>query len=384
MNHEELGDKVFSLINETYSNLKQIYRPSIRSNGMEEWTVLASVVAIDKNNQRLRLISLGTGVKAVPDENLKRSEGKMIHDSHAEILAIRGFNTVLLRQIEQLKQNGDVTTDLLQTSEKEGKYKIIDSWKFGLYVSKIPCGNASMNILCERTNDAIQLGSDDESQYLTCNNKTILRGRTNYSKKDVVRTKPGRKDSKMTLSKSCSDKISIKQVLSILNSMNWELFESPVYLDYLFLPSICDQTLQDIARTFNERVNCFQTFKKLQLISCKKQFKNDQQTTEQFPSLVSCCLINVIENECTFEEAILNGVKYGFYTKGKKPLRKNCESVVSRYSQWSIFKRIRPEYMDLSYLQFKSKQISRNSLKEQIRLHLSSDGWISTHKDDCF
>lgn len=64
-----------------------------------------------------------------------------------------------------------------------------------------------------------------------------LKGHENFSELGVVRRKPSRGDSSPTLSKSCSDKLALKQCTSLLDSRTL-LFISPVnaYLNTLVLP----------------------------------------------------------------------------------------------------------------------------------------------------
>ena len=99
-----LKDNIVTLIYDEYKKLKKSSKPVIRSNGTKEWTVLAGVVAWNTDTDSTKIISLATGVKALPNVALERSSGKMVHDCHAEILALRGFNSVLLQNIAFLKE----------------------------------------------------------------------------------------------------------------------------------------------------------------------------------------------------------------------------------------------------------------------------------------
>ena len=222
-----LPDRVAKIVQEEYNKLKPSSKPVLRSNGVKEWTVLASTLLLDSNTGNLKMISLSTGVKALPDKELSRSGGKMIHDCHAEILALRGFNTVLLKDIDNMNQNLR-QSDLLEISDANGKYHLRAKWKLILYISRLPCGDASMRTLSNSSPTSSSLKSIDDSdefQYIDPNIPTILRGRLNFSRNGVVRTKPGRLDSLTTLSKSCSDKLCLRQVTSILNCMTWSLLD---------------------------------------------------------------------------------------------------------------------------------------------------------------
>ena len=137
----DLADKISDLAFSYYEKLKPSAKPVIRSNGVKEWNVLACVIAIGPD-QGLRLVSLATGVKSTPNDELKRSNGRILHDCHAEILALRGFNMVLLKQIQMLVDpKAAVVPDLVSpSSDEDGKFKLGDDWSFALYISRIPCG----------------------------------------------------------------------------------------------------------------------------------------------------------------------------------------------------------------------------------------------------
>ncbi|AET38310.1 tRNA-specific adenosine deaminase Ecym_2596 [Eremothecium cymbalariae DBVPG len=380
-----LAEGVSELVIKQYDSLKISNKPSIKSNGIKEWTVLAGIVAIDENTNELRLISVATGVKALPNEELERSHGRMLHDSHAEILALRAFNVVLLKQMALLAANPTETCDLVERCNTTHPYRMRKRWKIALYISRPPCGDCSMDILGEDDTNYMQFSFDDCCQYINPGIRTTLRGRFNYDCKGVTRTKPGRPDSKITLSKSCSDKLASKQVISILNSTNWKLLETPVFLSYLVLPQHHREKASDgCLRNFHYRLLGLNEVHSIEMIFCSKKFNGDKEEESQTPCPISGVYINIKPMEMDIEEGILNGVLNGFYVKATRPLRKNCESILSRSSFWTLFTQLGYYVNSNSYLDFKSKQTSRNQLKEQVRLHLSSDGWIPTSADDCF
>ena len=370
-----LGERISIEVNKAYRELNASCKPIVRSNGVKEWTVLAGVVAVDRMTNKLRLISIATGVKALPDFLLVRSGGRMVHDCHAEILALRAFNTVLLRQISELAEDPALEQDLVVRSSLTRSYAIRDNWELALYISTLPCGDASMELLTA-DEDGATIQDDDPIQFIDPSIKSIVRGRLNYSKRGIVRTKPGRFDSQITLSKSCSDKLCMKQSTSILNSMTWSLMEKPIYLKYL----VCTSGQDCLEKSFHERITG-DNFVPLQFLRCSEGFVDAKQTDEEQPSSMSSVKL-FISKRNVVEEAILNGVKNGFYTKRSKPLRKNCAPIVSRYDQWQIYKRIKTDLPDMSYLKFKASNTQRNDLLCNTRDRLSPEGWINTFRDD--
>lgn len=380
-----LKNRLTTLIYDEYRKLKPSSRPVVKSNGTKEWTVLASIVAWNTETDHLRLITLSTGVKALPDILLLKSNGKMIHDCHAEILSIRGLNTVILNHIKNVEQGK--LSDLLD--KDNSKYTWKSENKIILYISRMPCGDASMDTM-EDQNDAasqFEINDDDTSQYLLEGNTTILRGRLNFSKKGYVRSKPGRYDSQITLSKSCSDKLCMKQVTSLLNSITYDLLNEPVYIDYILIPSLEGTDFNGIERCFKTRLN--NKYQKSDIHrpvffvveTCDNEFIDDKKYDDETPSAMSSIKLYYDKSNVQ-EQAILNGVKNGSYTKGSKPLPKGCEPAISRLGQWKLFKEIDQDVTG-SYLEFKGKQIARREMMDIVRQTLSPDGWIHTRKDDC-
>ncbi|CDO91694.1 unnamed protein product [Kluyveromyces dobzhanskii CBS 2104] len=376
-----VADKIAELVILGYNGLPASGKPGVRSNGVKEWTVLAGVVAFDDVNDEFELISLGTGVKATTEEELKRSGGRIVHDCHAEIVSLRGFNAMLLKEIQDLQKG--LTSFLVEKTS--GCYKVKDKWSFAIYVSRIPCGDASMDVLStEEQSDSIDYdlldGDYTSRQYIDPDIDTIIRGRANYKLRRVVRTKPGRFDSKLSLSKSCSDKLTMKQMTSICNSLTWTLLETPTYLDFVVLPNRYKTEILRLEDTFWARL-AGQEFTNLNFLFTDQSFADDQSNPSQKPSLSS--YVALYNSNGMTSEVILNGVKNGFYTKGKKPLRKGCQTIISRYALWETFKRISNHPSNVDYLTFKANVHDRSKVVCNAKIALSAHGWIPTHEDNC-
>lgn len=384
MDENGIASKISAIVINEYKKLKVSSKPITRSNGVKEWTVLAGIVAYNLSTEEYHPISITTGVKATPDSELSRSCGKMIHDGHAEILALRSFNTVLLHEIRNIQQGS--CSKFISKSDEEGIYSWNKELKIALYISKLPCGDASMDTIKDSTDpDAkFPIMDDDPYQFIDPTNTTILRGRLNFKRRKVVRTKPGRFDSNITLSKSCSDKLFSKQIMSVLNSLTWSLFDHPIYIRYIIVPNLSAETQEILNKQFANRIkNLGIPISTFRFITCNEQFPDDNVDSLMEPSSLNGIKLIFGPNQ-NIEQSILNGVKNGFYSKGKKPLRKNCESSISRYAQWQVFKMIEGISTTASpYLSFKASQTSRNDLKERLRSKMSPDGWISTSKDNC-
>lgn len=134
----------------------------------DAWTVLAGFV-----NEDGKVLSIATGVKCLPINFLFDSEGNrlpcyhdLIRDSHAEVFARRALIRYCL-----LNPNNAIS-------------------KVWLFTTQVPCGDASIT---NEGDDIIDFG--------------LARGKDDWSRIGLLRTKPGRADAPPTHCLSCSDKI---------------------------------------------------------------------------------------------------------------------------------------------------------------------------------
>ncbi|XP_039061417.1 tRNA-specific adenosine deaminase TAD1 isoform X4 [Hibiscus syriacus] len=146
-----VADKVFSL----YSSLTKKGKPQGR-----EVSVLAAFL-LSSPSQDMEVVALGTGTKCIGRSRLTH-RGDIVNDSHAEIIARRALLRFLYGKIQRLnnnsnkeEQNGtsELQTGCLEHSvcqlesggSGEIKYKLRAGWKFHLYISQMPCGDASLS-----------------------------------------------------------------------------------------------------------------------------------------------------------------------------------------------------------------------------------------------
>jgi len=119
-----------------------------------------------------------------------------------------------------------------------------------MYCSEAPCGDASMELVMDRQDDATPWTSPEAIVSSTSNDRDdievaeqegtgmgALRGRSHFGNLGAVRCKPSRPDAPPTLSKSCTDKLTLTQATSILSSLP-SLLISPqnAYIHTLILP----------------------------------------------------------------------------------------------------------------------------------------------------
>ena len=191
----------------------------------------------------------------------------ILHDCHAEILAIRAFNFWLLTECRSLlaqeeragrspsEASSNSTSSFLRrrysssgnnaslpisngSSSSWQRFELHPDIKIYMYCTCAPCGDASMELCMAAQEDAtpwdIRDTDDPEKQ------PALLDGRAYFSRLGVVRRKPCRADADATRSKSCSDKLALRQVSSLL-SHETSLLVAPTqntYLAGLILPDI--------------------------------------------------------------------------------------------------------------------------------------------------
>lgn len=112
-----------------------------------------------------------------------------------------------------------------------------------MYCSEAPCGDASMELIMAEQEDATPWDVPSTATITTPNIpltevEPTLPGRAYFSQLGVVRRKPARSDAQPTLSKSCSDKLALKQCTSLLSSPAALLIDPRnVYLSTLVMPA---------------------------------------------------------------------------------------------------------------------------------------------------
>ncbi|CAM9024747.1 hypothetical protein WICANDRAFT_97105 [Wickerhamomyces anomalus NRRL Y-366-8] len=363
-----IGDDIAKEVIKQFETNDLKGKPVIRSNGVKEWTVLAGVVAL-KNGKVINTISIATGVKALPDATIKsHSNGLLLHDCHAEILAFRAFNWFVIQ--ECLKVSNLDRSDYFEFND--GHFNLKDGIEFGMYVSEPPCGDASLELLIDE--------NDEEWRTHTELAGGVLRGRENYTLKGRVRTKPGRRDSPMTLSKSCSDKLAVKQFTSILNGVT-SSFVHPkgCYLKYLVIPE--DKVdMPAMERCFHDRfnphpINHMYTLNRLKILTTKETHSFAKEQSNQPPSNTSLIYVP----KYNFNESIVNSVKEGYYTK-RKSVRKNGESELSRYKLFQESQSLSGGFKARSYFEWKLTNKEYRKAKEIAKEAIGA--WCCTATDD--
>ncbi|KAK4136990.1 hypothetical protein BT67DRAFT_374898 [Trichocladium antarcticum] len=210
-------------------------------------------------------------MKCLPASKLPYANGVALHDWHAEVLALRAFNRFVLDECRRLAQDRTAGSDFLRRRTHEELSALSSNshspfwsgqsfaWRedrtLHMYCSEAPCGDASMELIMSSQEDATpwasppspspspsptQSQSQSQPQPPTQPPPVLrLLGRGYFSHLGIVRRKPSRPDAPPTHSKSCSDKLALKQCTSALSSLA-ALFVAPAagaYLASIVLPA---------------------------------------------------------------------------------------------------------------------------------------------------
>ncbi|TVY25543.1 tRNA-specific adenosine deaminase [Lachnellula hyalina] len=245
------GDDIADAVLKQFDSWEKKRKPLARPNGVREWVPLSGIVAQGTNG--FTCLAAATGMKCLPQKSVPQAQGVVLHDWHAEVLAIRSFNRFLLEECNSLalskKKSSEyvrVRDEFERTDSQFQPFALKDGINLHMYCSEAPCGDASMELTMASQDDAtpwslpqsIDTLSPETPHIADSGQEPILHGRSYFSALGIVRRKPSRPDAPPTLSKSCTDKLSLKQSTSLLSSIA-SLLISPanIYIHTLVLPS---------------------------------------------------------------------------------------------------------------------------------------------------
>ncbi|KAK4232250.1 putative tRNA-specific adenosine deaminase [Podospora fimiseda] len=388
------ADEIASLVLDEFGKLAPKRRPAVRDNGLHEWVPLSGIVVRGPN--LFKCVALATGMKCLPASKLTEANGVVIHDWHAEILAIRSFNRFLLDECYRLAQDPNAESDYLYRNQSSSQFHWRPELTLHMYCSEAPCGDASMELTISAQADPTPWEPPTPSSQL-------LLGRGHFSSLGIVRRKPARGDAPPTTSKSCSDKIALKQCTSLLSSLT-PLLISPenVYLTSLILPQ-SQYSKSGCIRCFgiNSEVGRMSCLKGKQweedyaavpfmVETTPKEFEYSKRSVAARSSKQAASNLAVAWTaDGRVEEGLIGGV-----LQGRKAFTLKGASAMSRRSMWILAKEIAQNLGDKriiealsaeSYEKIKENNLleGRRRVKEEVRRD-ALKGWLRNTGDETF
>ncbi|CAK1546143.1 unnamed protein product [Leptosia nina] len=370
-----------------------------------EWTVLTCIIQRNTESGKYRVVSIGTGSKCIGATKMCPA-GYILNDSHAEVMARRGFLLYLYQNIELCLDNKNSIFQLV-----DSKCKLKENIEFIFYCSQLPCGDAS--IVCkDEVSDEIGdiIPSMKRSIQDTGNECEEKRSRLDIHRTGAkclqdsiqdlklpgaeyhilgqVRTKPGRGD--RTLSVSCSDKIARWIHLGIQGSLISLLMDEPIVLNHYIFGNGVPYSVDSLKRAL-----CMRNLKIIESISNVHFY----QSTITFPYIKTeeClrpapCSIVYIDIHSGTSEVAVQGKKLGVTKKQKQSL---CIYLcICKYNLYKRFQEIlvknktwceeicgSTSLQNICYNEMKQKSVKYNNKWKEIK-HSFFQRW--TVKPDIF
>lgn len=257
-----------SLIDKIVENCFNVYQklPKTGKPIETEWSVLSCIVKYDSSSEEIEVVSLGTGSKCIGATKMS-PRGDILNDSHAEILARRGFLLYLYENIEKSLKNKQ--SIFLKENEE---LKLKEHIEFIFYSSQLPCGDASIipksdedqfgEILLpskrkiedsEIHTKKIKLDDDIHRTGAKClpdSEQDPKASGPSYHIVGQVRTKPGRGD--RTLSVSCSDKMAKWIHLGIQGRL-LHMLCGPIHIKHFIFGANVPYSIETLTRALLKR-----------------------------------------------------------------------------------------------------------------------------------
>lgn len=253
-------------------------------------------------------------------------------------------------------------------------------------------GDASMELTMGDQIDATSWDIPESEQ-------NSMPGRAYFSKLGIVRRKPSRNDAPPTLSKSCSDKIALRQCTSLLSSVT-ELFIDPTsaYINTLVMPTsrysavACERAFSETGR-LRELVGRTWLggygFRPFSIETTTVEFEYSKQRVETRATKISASNLAAAWSASGLEESTIGGI-----IQGRKANDVKGASGASRRQMWAAARRVAAQLgwpdqqgslfcNDYETFKCSPELAGRRQLKQDVWA-TALTGWVRNEGDSAF